>query len=244
VGKTGWNEVHGGAGFENFSSRDHLERSLEMLRPDPARTEVLEYGCGTGPGACFLAARGFRVDAIDLIPRAIALARRFAAERGLEVRFAVADVCALADVAPSKRYDLIVDSYCLQSVVLDRDRARLFEAVRARLKADGHYVLSTAMLDPERVYGRDERYDAETGVVLSAMRGQAERYSDAVLLDGVGYIPNRRHFRPEALAHELHTAGFEVVWQGGKLGGDVICRLRREDTWAARPQAIGAGEFP
>jgi len=40
--------------------------------------DVLEYGCGTGAAACFLAAQGFRVDAVDLIPQAITLARRFA----------------------------------------------------------------------------------------------------------------------------------------------------------------------
>jgi 2-polyprenyl-3-methyl-5-hydroxy-6-metoxy-1,4-benzoquinol methylase len=77
-GKTSWDDLHGGGGFEDFSSRAFLEQILPTLALDPSRTDVLEYGCGTGPGACFLAARGFRVEAIDLVPRAIRLAKRFA----------------------------------------------------------------------------------------------------------------------------------------------------------------------
>jgi SAM-dependent methyltransferase len=132
-GKTGWNEIHGGSGFESFSSRDHLERALGMLQLDPAHTEVLEYGCGTGPGACFLAARGFRVDAIDLIPRAIKLARRFAAERGLKIHFAVQDICALADVPPRKRYDLVVDFVVPSNVKTGRVRVGICEGRGAGL---------------------------------------------------------------------------------------------------------------
>ncbi|HEY3190404.1 MAG TPA: class I SAM-dependent methyltransferase [Solirubrobacteraceae bacterium] len=230
-GKTGWDELHGGTGFDDFSSRDFLERALEMLRPPPAETDVLEYGCGTGPGACFLAARGFRVDAIDLIPRAIALARRLAAERGLAVDFAIRDVCALADERPEKRYGLIVDSYCLQSVVLDADRARLFAAVRARLKPTGRYLISTAMHDPARRYDVEDVHDERTGCVWSRLGGEAERHRDvagARRIGGVWHLPNRRHLRPAALRAELAGAGFEVLWQGGHLGGEVICAHARD----------------
>src|SRR5207248_753531 len=132
------------------SSRAFLGWALDTLQLPPLETRVLEYGCGTGPGACFLAGRGYVVEAIDLIPRAITLARRFAAERGLTIDFAVQDICALAAAPPRQRYDLIVDSYCLQSIVLDEDRRKLFAAVRARLEPAGHYLISTAMFEPER----------------------------------------------------------------------------------------------
>jgi hypothetical protein len=80
----------------------------------------------TGAAACFLAARGFRVDAVDLMPQAITLARRFARQLGVEVDFGVQDICALADEPVNKRCDVIVDGYCLQSIVTDADRARVF----------------------------------------------------------------------------------------------------------------------
>ena len=224
-GKSGWDELHGGTGFDDFSSRAFLEQVLRTLGLDPSETTVLEYGCGTGPGACFLAAHGFRVDAVDLIPRAIALARRFAAERGLVIDFRVQDVCALADVPSAKRYDLVVDSYCLQSIVRDEDRARLFAAVRARLKPGGRYLISTAMYDPDRSYD-GALYDEATGVVLDTLDGAAERHRDAegaVRVGGRWYLPHRRHLKPAALRAELERDGFRVLWQGGRLGGDVVC---------------------
>lgn len=228
-GKRSWGQLHGGGGFDEFSSRAFLEQALAMLGLDPAATEVLEYGCGTGPGACFLAARGFRVDAVDLIPRAIDLARRCAAERGLAINFRVQDMCALADEPPTKRYELIVDSYCLQSIVTDADRASLFAAVRARLKPGGRYLISTAMHDPERRYEQGEDvYDEATGLVLCALEGAAERHRDAEgaeQLDGRWYLPHRRHLKPEALRAELERNGFVVSWQGGRVGGDVVCLI-------------------
>jgi SAM-dependent methyltransferase len=228
-GKSGWDALHGGAVFDDFSSRAFLEQALPTLGLRPAESDVLEYGCGTGPGACFLAARGYRVDAVDLIPRAIELARRFAAERGLAIEFRMQDMCALADEPPTKRYDLVVDSYCLQSIVTDADRARLFAAVRARLKPGGRYLISTAMYHPERRYvDGEDVYDEATGVVLCALEGAAERHRDAegaVQVDGRWYLLHRRHLKPEALRSELARNGFEVLWQGGRLGGDVICAV-------------------
>jgi 2-polyprenyl-3-methyl-5-hydroxy-6-metoxy-1,4-benzoquinol methylase len=228
-GKSNWDELHGGTGFDDFSSRAFLEQVLPTLGLRPAEADVLEYGCGTGSGACFLAARGFRVDAIDLVPRAITLARRFAAERGLAIDFRVADMCALADVTPEKRYDLVVDTYCLQSIVTDADRARLFAAVRARLKHGGRYLVSTAMYEPERRY-EGALYDEATGVVLDTLDGAAERHrgaEGAVQVDGRWYLPHRRHVKPAAPRAELEAAGFRVLSQGGRLGGDVVCALAR-----------------
>ena len=224
-GLAGWNELHGGSGFENFSSRGFLERALEMvsLPTAPGETDVLEYGCGTGPGACFLAARGFRVDAVDLSPTAITLARRFAAERGLSINFAVQDVCEAAGEPAEKRYYLIVDSFCLQSVVTDEDRAKGFAFVRGRLKSAGSYLISTAMYDPDRTYGDHERYDQQSGMVYNRVLWDPERYEGVVWIDGTWCLPNRRHLTPPALRRELEGAGFRVVWQGGRVGGDVIC---------------------
>ncbi|WP_350275232.1 class I SAM-dependent methyltransferase [Kribbella sp. HUAS MG21] len=207
-GLTQWNDLFEAdrtADFDAFPNRAFLEHTLADLDlpPTPA---ALEYGCGTGPAACFLAARGFRVDAIDLIPEAITLARHFARDRGVDVNFSVQDICTMPP--GTKRYDVILDSYCLQSIVTDADRANLLTAVRDRLS--GYYVLSTAMYDAERVYEDGFRYDATTGICYQATTGPAP---DAVNLDGTWYLPHRRHLHPEALRAELEQAGLEVIYQ-------------------------------
>ena len=144
MGSTQWNDLFDQSSawtYDDFQNRTFLERVIPRLDlPAASATRVFEYGCGTGPAACFLAARGFRVDAIDLIPEAITLARRMAQERGVRVAFSVADICALASAPVTRRYDLVLDSYCLQSIVTDHDRSAVFSAVRARLKPSGYYV--------------------------------------------------------------------------------------------------------
>lgn len=192
--------------FDQFPNRRFLDRALAELAI-PAGARVLEYGCGTGPAACHLAALGFEVDAVDLVPRAIELARHFAAERELRIDFAVADICALAEVRSPVRYDVVVDSYCLQSIVTDDDRRQVFTAVRNRLEPTGHYLISTAMYEPARVYDHGSTYDDETGICLD--QG----------------LPHRRHLRPAALREELVAQGFRVLGQYGDTGGDVVCML-------------------
>ncbi|MEU4198024.1 class I SAM-dependent methyltransferase [Kribbella sp. NPDC026611] len=226
-GMTQWSELFEegrAADFGAFPNREFLEHALRCLDlPATSEVDVLEYGCGTGPAACFLAARGFRVDAIDLIPQAITVARRFAAERGADVRFSVQDVCALADEPVRKQYDVIVDSYCLQSIVTDADRGRLFAAVRARLRDEGYYLVSTAMYDAERVYEPGFRYDPTTGICYEEAPYAASR-QDMIEIDGTSYLPHRRHLQPMALRDELESAGFHVVSQEGLLKGDVVAR--------------------
>jgi SAM-dependent methyltransferase len=165
---TQWNDLFDPSGpwtFDNFQNRAFLELALSQLNlPPAAETDVLEYGCGTGPAACFLAARGYRVDAIDLIPEAIAIAQQLARDRGVRVAFGVGDVCDLPVESRPKRYDLVLDSYCLQSIVTDDDRQGVFAAVRARLKPNGYYLISTAIHEPGRVDEPGFCYDSTTGI--------------------------------------------------------------------------------
>jgi SAM-dependent methyltransferase len=235
-GKTAWAEIHGSEGFENFASRPFLEVALPTLRFSSAHPSALEYGCGTGAGACYLAERGFHVHGIDLIPLAIEMAREQARARGLDVDYAVGDICALPH--EGVRYDLIVDSYCLQCIVTDADRARVYAAVRARLRPEGYYLVSTAIYDPGRLrqetvvdrrrgivynrYGENGLIDLRTSIVLQSLGGEPGDYEDAVEIDGSWYLPNRRHYRPPALRAELESAGFRVLYQDG---GQVVCAL-------------------
>lgn len=213
-----WGDLHVDLdGFHDFPNRSFLARTLpELTRGDVSR--VLEYGCGTGPAACYLAERGYEVHGIDLVPDAIEIARRRAAERGLNIRFDVEDICLWDDVP--EQYDVVLDSFCLQSIVLDKDRARVLNGVRRRLKADGRYVLSTAMYEPNRDYG-DDHYDPATGIewVLTA-----EPHDDARRVGQSWYLPHRRHLTAAALRAELESHGFRVTEQS-TAGGDIVCAV-------------------
>ncbi|MAF11768.1 hypothetical protein CMK11_15080 [Candidatus Poribacteria bacterium] len=208
--------------------------AVERLRFGSPRPRALEYGCGTGPGACYLAELGFRVDAIDLIPAAIDIARRIAAECGLHVDFAASDVCELPADGPC--YDLIVDSYCLQGIVLADDRSRLFAAVHARLRPTGYYLVSSAVFDPARyrqdrvvvddVSGRtyhaygDDLFAADGAIVYTRLGAHRGGYEDAIRIREDWWLPNRCHRTPTALGLELQAAGFVVLYGEG---GHFVC---------------------
>ena len=239
-GKLAWHTIHNGKPFDDFASRAFLEYALPRLELAEARPRAREIGCGTGVGACFLAQRGFRVDAIDIIAAAIEIAKKVAAERHLDINCAVGDVCELP--LRGHQYDLIVDSFCLQAIVFDEERARVFAGVRARLRPGGYYLVSTAMFDPNRFrqeetvadertgivyhrYGDNGLIEAETGIAYVELDESPDLYEGATQIAGACYLPSRRHLRPPALKTELESAGFRVRHQDEKHGGHVICTL-------------------
>ena len=224
------------AGYADFSSRGFLEEAIPRLRLRGDRPQVLELGTGTGPGAIYLAERGFDVHAIDLIPEAIAEARRIASERGLEVRFEVMDGTRIPHHGPA--YDLIVDSYCLQGIVLDADREAVFRAVKARLDPHGYYLVSSAMYASVRHWADRQVVDRRSGRVF-------DRYDEASLLDpdtdiyyepydgkeqvdgsirvnGSWYYPFRRYRTAARLRAEVESYGFRVLHQTGNLGQNLV----------------------
>lgn len=245
-GKITWGGIsyHGGEDdLETFSSREFLDAVLPRLSLQSSNPDVFELGTGTGPVACYLAERGYRVDAIDLIPTAIAVARQIAKDRNLSIDYQVTDVCQIPK--EGKAYDMIVDSYCLQGIVLDSDRQRVFSSVHAHLKPRGIYLISTSVGRGSHdqhdipvkdatgeVFQRNERgdlWDLITGVFYKPfsryedLQDSPEDYEDAIRVQGEWYAPNRRVHTAESLADELRSYGFDVLYQGGEKGENLVC---------------------
>lgn len=222
--------------YAHFSSRGFLEAVIPRLRLGQDRRRVLELGTGTGPGAIFLAERGFDVHAIDLIPEAIVEARRIASKRGLEVCFEVMDVTRIPRHGPA--HDLIVDSYCLQGIVLDADREAVFRAVKARLHPCGYYLVSSAMYaavrhraDRQMVDRRSGRvfdrydeaslFDPGTDTYYQPYDGK-EQVDGAIHVNGSWYYPFRRYRTAARLRAEVESYGFRVLLQNGELGQHLV----------------------
>ena len=260
----------GPADCAGFSSRGFLDDVIPRLCLRREHARVLELGTGIGPGAIYLAERGFAVHAVDVIPEAIAQARRAAAERGLDVRFEVMDVTRIPHEGPA--YDLIVDSYCLQGIVLDADREAVFGAVKARLHPRGHYLVSSAMYaatrhrpDRQVVDGRTGRvfdrydeaslFDPATDIYYQPWDGidGREKVDGAIRVNGSWYSPFRRYRTGPRLRAELESHGFKVIHQSGELGQNLVADSRESWTRAAHrrgrespasPMATIDPEFP
>ena len=99
---------------------------------------LLDAGCGTGEHAILAARRGAHALGIDVSPRAIEIARRKAAESGVEASFQVFDALRLDTLGES--FDTILDSG-LFHVFDDAARSRYVMAVHAALRPGGHLHL-------------------------------------------------------------------------------------------------------
>ena len=100
--------------------------------------QVLDVGCGTGEQSLLAASYGARATGVDLSPAAIAQARAKAAQRGLDVRFEVADALDLGQLDPN--FDVIIDSGVFH-VFSDEDRPRYVASLAAVLRPGGTLYL-------------------------------------------------------------------------------------------------------
>jgi len=97
---------------------------------------VLDVGCGTGEHALLAATCGHEAVGVDISAQAIALAKRKAAERSLEVRFLVWDAIRLPELA--EQFDTVLDCG-LFHVFDDGDRERFVFGLTAVIPVGGHY---------------------------------------------------------------------------------------------------------
>ncbi|MFC8722166.1 class I SAM-dependent methyltransferase [Kitasatospora sp. NPDC057198] len=114
----------------------HLDRGLITVG------RALDLGCGHGRNALHLAARGFRVDAVDLSPVAVAWGEERARAAGADVRFHCGDAFAPSATELDGPYDLVVDSGCLHHLPPHRRIGYL--ALLDRVLAPGGHLALTA----------------------------------------------------------------------------------------------------
>ena len=95
---------------------------------------VLDAGCGTGENALYLASLGLPVLGVDVAETALAMARKKADERGLQVEFVAADAFRLDRLG--RRFETVLDCGLFHS--FDRDeRPRYVASLASVTEHDG-----------------------------------------------------------------------------------------------------------
>jgi cyclopropane fatty-acyl-phospholipid synthase-like methyltransferase len=139
-GPPDWNERYA----ENNAPWDTGQPSSELRRilqqHEIPRGRVLELGCGTGTNAVFLAQQGFEVTAVDISALAIERARVKAAEAGVNVTLATADLIELPDLGPA--FPFVFDRGVYHTV--RREALDGFLETLARVSAPGGMYLTLA----------------------------------------------------------------------------------------------------
>lgn len=113
-----------------------LTEFAKKLAPGTA----IDLACGAGRNALYLADRGWNVTAIDGSQTAIEIARRRAAERGLNLDAQVADLTAPGFTIPVEAFDLVLIAYYLQ-----RD---LFPKAKAATRIGGALIAIAHLPEP------------------------------------------------------------------------------------------------
>lgn len=81
---------------------------------------ALDLGTGTGTDTIYLATHGWEVTAVDMVPKALAIARRNATAAGVTPRFLAGDVTRLHDLDIADSYTLILDFGCFHTLPDDQ----------------------------------------------------------------------------------------------------------------------------
>src|SRR5438105_6425695 len=102
----------------NFWDRRAPVSDLVELVEGPSQVppgRALDIGCGTGTESIYLAEHGWDVTGVDMVPKALAMARRKAAAAGVSPRFVEGDVTRLRDLEIGDGYDLLLDFGCFHT---------------------------------------------------------------------------------------------------------------------------------
>ncbi|MBI3864574.1 MAG: class I SAM-dependent methyltransferase [Planctomycetia bacterium] len=126
-----WNAKYAQARSASLPAADNwLIDQVSPLRPGRA----LEFACGFGQNAIWLARQGWQVDAVDISPVGLSHAGHLARAAEVEVNWIAADLDEFTGDA--EVYDLVV-------VFRFLDRARLPAQIERALKAGGRLVYET-----------------------------------------------------------------------------------------------------
>jgi SAM-dependent methyltransferase len=197
-----------------------VERALAMLRPRGGE-RVLDLACGIGRHSLELRRRGFEVVGVEISPELVEIAERSAAEQGLEVTFAVAD---LRQLDYEDEFDLVLslNDGAVGYFETEEENRRTFEVVAAALRSGGGHLMQLPnVLHAERNLPAKTWIAGEDTVELSDHRWNAkDRYIEGStvpirigeMFERLEPIPFRqRLYSVEELAELYESVGMRLA---------------------------------
>lgn len=122
--------------IEIKASINKLGRFLKYYRLSPKNVRTIEFGCGEGHLAQYLIQKGYECLGVNLSTSAIAKAKQRLDESGISGNFLLGDVTHL-DMIADESYDVGIDNFCLQMLVLDVDRHNYLSEITRILTKQG-----------------------------------------------------------------------------------------------------------
>lgn len=119
--------------------------AMKKLIGDVKGKKLLDAGCGFGSYAIYCAQQGADVTAVDISPTMIELARKEAAEAGVEIDFQAADAAHLENI-PNDSFDMVISSVaaCFNIPTFFKEMARVLKPGGAFCFSDVHPMLGSS----------------------------------------------------------------------------------------------------
>jgi SAM-dependent methyltransferase len=122
---------------------------VKLVEGASAPGRALDLGCGTGTDSIYLAQHGWDVTGVDMVSRALSIARRKATAAGVSPRFVEGDVTRLREFSVGDGYTLLLDFGCFHTLPPDR-RDAYVESV-SEVAAPGAIFLLFGFRRPPRL---------------------------------------------------------------------------------------------
>lgn len=186
-----WNDHYAQADLPWDTGEVDANLCTELERRDLARGRALEVGCGTATNAIWLATHGFEVDAIDIAPKAIEMARAKLAATDGAPRVRLFELDFLTAPAPGGPYDLVFDRGCFHVFDDIERQSRFALSVAASLGPIGRWLSVMGSTEggaresgPPRRSARDIAAAIEPALEIVELRSIALRPRDGKPMRG------------------------------------------------------------
>jgi hypothetical protein len=206
--------------FSKTPSRSDRAATVAFLKKLSGRGPALELAIGTGWIALPLAARGIRVDGIDISPAMVDQLR--VKPGGDQISVTIGD---FADVPIPGTYRLIfVVANTLFNLLTQDDQVRCFENVAAHLTDDGSFIIEA--FHPGYLYRlRDHQYVDAEAVEVDEVRLDVARH------DPVKQLLEESHVSLSREGVRLNTIVTRYAWPSELDLMARIAGLRLKERW-------------
>ncbi len=134
--------------------------AMKRLIGDVYEKKLLDAGCGFGSYSIYCSQRGATVTAVDISPTMIELARKEAAEAGVDIDFRIGDVTNLKDI-PGDTFDMAISSIaaCFNIPLFFKEIGRVLKSGGSFCFSDVHPMVGSghkagSEKDPARLVDR------------------------------------------------------------------------------------------
>ncbi len=129
-------------------TESEIQRALTMLRPQGGE-RILDLACGTGRHSLELVRQGFSVVGVEIGPELVEIARKDAAEQGLEAEFIQGDLREL-EFEDEFNVVLNLNDGAVGYFETDEENHKTFEVISRALKPGGQNLIQV----PNVLYAR------------------------------------------------------------------------------------------